>query len=292
MDTLTPKDAPTVGSPPDSAAGPAPEGGQTPNTLTHKQELYCVTVVETGNRAFSYRRAYDVGPHTKNNTVWVECNRLEQMPAIRRRIAELRDNAAAQATVSKQRLIQFLWDRIMADRRTVVNHVRRCCRHCHGTNHQYQWKDELEFAMELAKTMDHNSGLDESDPRRKELPTDEGGYGFDPHREPDPTCDSQQCMGDGFGKTVIADTTQLSGDAALIFEGVKETAQGIEVKLADRNADMAQLAKLLGWSIEKTESKVNASVNGGTALPADMYDIPSTVSPEEASKRYLALVVA
>lgn len=290
IDTTQTK-AGTVGDAPALPAAPVPDGGSSSNGLTHKQELYCVTVVETGNRPFSYRRAYNVGPHTKNTTVWRESIRLEENPLVRKRIAELRDNAAANATVSKQRLIQFLWDRIMADRRTVVNHVRRCCRHCHGVNHQYQWKDEMEFAMELAKVMDHNGALPSDDPRRKELPTDEGGVGFDPHRDPDPTCDSPQCMGDGFGKTVIADTTQLSGDAALIYEGVKETAQGIEVKLADRNADMAQLAKLLGWSIEKTESKVNASVNG-TQLPADLYDIPSTVSPEEASKRYLALVLA
>jgi phage terminase small subunit len=258
--------------------------------LTPQQELYCVTLVENGNRGFAYRRAYNVGVATKPGTIWTECKRLENNPAVVRRLNELRDAAAALSTVSKQRLIQFLWDRIMADRRDVVNHVRRCCRRCYGEGHQYQWKDEMEFALSLAAVIDFNGPLPGDSPLRKELPTDEGGYGFDPHREPEPTCDSPDCMGDGFGKTVISDTTQLSGSAALIYEGVKETAQGIEVKLADRNADMAQLAKLLGWSIEKVDQTVKTQ--GGRELPADMYDIPSTASPEEASKRYLALVQA
>lgn len=279
-------------------ASPAPVGSTQDNglddshlaQLTAKQELFCATVIETGNRGFAYRRAYNVGPRTKPQTVWRNATALAAMPHVAKRIRELLDNAAANATVSKQRLIQFLWDRIMADRRDVVNYVRRCCRRCYGTDHQYQWKDEMEFAMTLAQVMDYNGALPPDDPRRKELPTDEGGYGFDPHREPEPTCDSPDCMGDGFGKTVIADTTQLSGSAALIYEGVKETQNGIEVKLADRNADMAQLAKLLGWSIERVDQTVNTK--GGKELPADMYDIPSTASPDEASKRYLALVQA
>lgn len=265
---------------------------QSNSNLTPKQEAYCLALIELGNRGQAYRRAYDVGPTTKPATVWRECVRLEANPAIIKRLNELRDLAAANTTVSKQRLIQFLWDRIMADRRDVINHVRRCCRHCWGGDvHQFQWKDEMEYCNALAAAIDFNSPLPEDSPLRKPLPTDEGGYGFDPHREPNPTCDSDMCMGDGVGKTVVADTTQLVGAAALIYEGVKETTQGLEIKLADRNADMVMLSKLLGWSVEKVDSTVRNAM-GGKELPADMYDIPSTASPEEASKRYLTVVTA
>lgn len=283
----------TIGAVGDSSAAPASQNEDDPSSnLTSKQEVFCQAVVESGNQGFAYRRAYNVGPKTKSATVWREAHRLAQLPQVRRRIKELLDNAAANATVSKQRLIQFLWDRIMADRRSVINHVRRCCRFCHGINHQYQWKDELEHANALLVVVTHNSKFpDPEDERRRELPGDEGGFGFDPHAEPEPTCDSPQCMGDGLGKTVIVDTTTLTGDAALIYEGIKETAQGIEVKLADRNADMAQLSKLLGWSIEKVDASVNGALATGRGLPAEMYDIPSTCTPDEASKRYLALVM-
>lgn len=255
------------------------------NDLTPQQEMYCVALVENGSRPLAYRRAYNVGVSTKPGTIWTECKRLENNPKVIRRLNELRDLAAANATVSKTRLIQFLWDRIMADRRDLINHVRRCCRRCWGgERHLYQWKDEMEFILADGVWLSQ-----EGNPLRGEQPTDEGGYGFDPHREPNPTCDSDLCMGDGQGKTVIADTTQLSGAAALIYEGVKETNQGIEIKVADRNADMVMLSKLLGWSVEKVDSTVRNAM-GGKELPADMYDIPSTASPEEASRRYLSLV--
>lgn len=272
-------------SPPQTPVPVGTERVELSNDLTPQQEIYCISLVELGNRGQAYRRAYNVGVNTKPATVWVECQRLENNPKVIRRLNELRDLAAANATVSKTRLIQFLWDRIMADRRDLINHVRRCCRRCWGgERHLHQWKDELEFILADGEWLAQEGNL-----LRGPQPTDEGGYGFDPHREPNPTCDSDLCMGDGQGKTVIADTTQLSGAAALIYEGVKETAQGIEIKVADRNADMVMLSKLLGWSVEKVDSTVRNAM-GGKELPADMYDIPSTASPEEASRRYLSLV--
>jgi len=257
----------------------------TTQALTPKQEAYCQAVVETGNRSLAYRRAYDCPVNTKPAWIWAEASKVGALPHVRARIATLMEAAASKTVANKAQLIKFLWDRIHADRREVINHVRRCCRCCHGTNHQHQWADEMEYAEAVQKTLDENALLEEA--RRKPLPTDEGGYGFDPHREPDVTCTSPACMGDGHGKTIIADTTKLEGAAALIYEGVKETAQGIEIKLADRNADITQLAKLLGWSIDKVEGSLNSSPN---ALPPEAYNIPSTATPEEASRKYLALV--
>jgi phage terminase small subunit len=192
---------------------------------------------------------------------------------------------AAETVANKAQLIKFLWDRIMADRRELINHVRRCCRCCYGTNHQHQWVDEDEFTNALDAWTKNVDPVDGSS--KEPMPSAEGGYGFDPHKEPDVTCTSPDCMGDGHGKTVIADTTKLEGAAALIYEGVKETAQGIEIKLADRNADIQQLSKLLGWSVDKMEGAINT---GNGALPDEAYNIPSTSTPEEASRKYLALV--
>lgn len=266
--------------------GEASDSAQT-QPLTPKQEAYCQALVATGNRSLAYRRAYDCPVNTKPAWIWAEASKVGQLPHVRARVATLMEAAASKTVANKAQLIKFLWDRIHADRREVINHVRRCCRCCHGINHQHQWVDEMEYATELDAVMKHNAPLEQEDPRRKPVPHDEGGYGFDPHREPDVTCTSTDCMGDGHGKTVIADTTKLEGAAALIYEGVKETAQGIEIKLADRNADIAQLAKLLGWSIDKVEGSLN---NSPGSLPEEAYNIPSTSTPEEASRKYLALV--
>lgn len=271
-----PNESPPVGNADDSP---------TTRTLTPKQEAFCLALVETGNRALAYRRAYGIPVNTKPAWIWKAASELAALPHVRAQVAKLMEAAASATVANKAQLIKFLWDRIHADRREVINHVRRCCRCCHGINHQRQWVDEMEYAEAVQKVANENMMLEE--PKRKELPTDEGGYGFDPHREPDVTCTSADCMGDGHGKTIIADTTKLEGAAALIYEGVKETAQGIEIKLADRNADITQLAKLLGWSIDKVEGSLNTSPG---SLPAEAYNIPSTATPEEASRKYLALV--
>lgn len=274
----TPNAAPPVGNADDSA---------TTRTLTLKQEAFCLALVETGNRALAYRRAYGIPVNTKPAWIWKAASELAALPHVRAQVAKLMEAAASSTVANKAQLIKFLWDRIHADRREVINHVRRCCRCCHGINHQHQWVDEMEYATQLEVVMQHNAPLEQLDPRRKPVPHDEGGYGFDPHREPDVTCTSADCMGDGFGKTVISDTTKLEGAAALIYEGVKETAQGIEIKLADRNADIAQLAKLLGWSIDKVEGSLN---NSPGSLPDEAYNIPSTSTPEEATRKYLTLI--
>lgn len=263
--------APPVGEPDDSAQTRA---------LTDKEDIFAQAVVETGNRALAYRRAYKTPVNSKPAWIWVEASRVAARPHVRARVAKLMEAAAAETVANKAQLIKFLWDRIHADRREIINHVRRCCRCCYGINHQWQWTDENEFAMAVARAIDAGgAGV---------LPSHEGGFGFDPHREPEVTCTSEQCMGDGHGKTVIADTTKLEGAAALIYEGVKETAQGIEIKLADRSADIQQLSKLLGWSVDKVEGSLGAGPRG--ALPDDAYNIPSTSTPEEASRKYLALV--
>lgn len=271
----TPKTAP-VGN-----ADDAP----TLQSLTLKQEAFARALVETGNRALAYRRAYGIPVNTKPAWIWKAASELAAQPHVRAMVAKLMEAAASATVANKAQLIKFLWDRIHADRREVINYVRRCCRCCHGINHQHQWVDEDEFTVALdawTKNVDPVDGSSE-----EPMPSAEGGYGFDPHREPEVTCTSKDCMGDGHGKTVIADTTKLEGAAALIYEGVKETSQGIEIKLADRNTDIAQLAKLLGWSIDKVEGSLNT--NPGS-LPDEAYNIPSTATPEEASRKYLALV--
>jgi phage terminase small subunit len=265
----------------------APQDSALTNLLTDQQEAFARAFVETNNRSLAYRRAYKVGVNTKPGTIWSEASRVAALPHVQARIRVLLEAAAAETVANKAALIKLLWDRIMADRRDVINHVRRCCRHCYGgERHQYQWKDEMEYALALAKTCDENATLPPD--KQKPLPTDEGGYGFDPHREPNVTCDAEGCMGNGHGETVIADTTKLTGAAALIYEGVKETKDGFELKLADRNADIQQLSKLLGWSVDKVEGAIGAA--GAGKLPDSAYEIPATATPEEASRRYLALV--
>jgi len=278
----TVKDQPTVGDAPANPADCALAHGLTP-----KEEAYARALVETGNRSLAYRRAYKPAVTAKPGSIWAMASEIAQRPRVGAFIRQLQEAAAAKTTANKAQLIQFLWDRIMADRRELMQHHKYNCRYCHGQRGQWQWKDDMEYAMALAAAIDANSKLKPDE--QKALPTDEGGYGFNPHADPNPGCEHDRCMGHGIERTVFADTSSLTGAAALCYEGMKVTAQGIEMKIADRATDIAQLAKLLGWSVDKVKDAADAPGAIGGRNPED-YDIPSTATPEEAAKRYLALV--
>uniref|UniRef100_UPI003561EBE9 terminase small subunit n=1 Tax=Psychrobacter sp. TaxID=56811 RepID=UPI003561EBE9 len=62
---------------------------------------------------------------------------------------------------------------------------------------------------------------------------DEGGEPvIDPSKEPDIDC--QFCRGEGSPFVYIADTSKLSPEAKMLYQGAKETKFGIEVMTADR----------------------------------------------------------
>lgn len=271
----------SVGAAPEEpAAAPLSTG------CTVQEEDFARALVESGNRSLAYRRAYNVAVHTKPSSIWSAASQVAHRPHVQAYVRVLQEQIACASIANKQVLIKFLWDRILADRRELMNQHTYNCRHCYGERGLYMWKDEEEFALELCRVLDLNSKLEEV--ARKPLPTDDGGYGFDAHRAPNPACEHDKCMGHGFSRTVFADTTTLQGAAALCYEGMKVTAQGVEMKIADRATDITLLSKLLGWSVDKVESTVNNARSG--ALPPEAYDIPSTATPEEATRKYLAIV--
>ena len=264
---------------------PSPSVGQalsrSQEILTDKQEAFAVALVACGNMSVAYRNAYNVSPMAKRNTVWKNAQEVANLPHVASRVRELQEAAAANMVFSKQRLTDFLWRRILADRTALIRHRRTCCRYCWGEGNAFQWKDEMEYAQACA-----NALANESNP-----PDCDGGFGFDPHREPNGECSHGNFLGDGIGKTVIQDTTELSGDAALIYEGVKETAQGIEIKLADRNADIALIMRLTGWQTSDLEGALRGAAAGGAAgalAAAAVVDKVKTMDAEDTRRAYLS----
>jgi phage terminase small subunit len=248
--------------------------------LTDKEEAFAVALVESGNMSLAYRVAYRPSVMAKSNTIWKEACTVGNRPRVQARVRELQEAAATSMVFSKQRLAEFLWRRILADRGQLINHRRTCCRYCHGEANAYQWKDELEYANACVQAAN----------AAQAQPSCDGGFGYDPHREPNPDCAHTQCLGDGIGKTVIQDTRGLTGDAALIYEGVKETAQGIEIKMADRATDAALLMKLLGWSSSDLEGALRGAAAGGAAgalAAAAVVDKVKTMDAEETRRAYL-----
>lgn len=136
--------------------------------------------------------------------------------------------------ITQDLVLKRWWEIASADAAELTAVHYRCCRHCYGDGHAYQWIDENEFERAVVNA------------KREELtpPTDEGGYGFNPTLSPHAKC--PKCYGEGHVHVHLADTRKLSQAGRLLFDGVKETKFGIEIKVQDRAKALENIARHLG----------------------------------------------
>lgn len=257
--------------------------------LTPKQEAFAQAFVATRNKSMAYRQAYDVAT-TNRQTIYSNAADLCNLPQVAVRITELNNEAAGRCVLTKTAFIDMIAQRLLANRSDVMRTVRVCCRHCYGVGHKYQWVDELEYVTELAAVLDWNSAYPKA---RKPVPDDAGGYGFDPHAEPAATCTVRPCLGHGELRTIITDTDKLTGGAALIFEGVKETKDGIEVKMASWASDAALFMKATGLDSNDLEAMMRgaaAGAAGGAIAAQAVAEKVKDMTADDTRLAYLSLV--
>lgn len=177
--------------------------------------------------------------------------------------------AAGQATVARklgisaERVVDEAWQIVIADPRELVEHHIGSCRHCWGCGFKFQ---------RTAAEMERDRGAHDravakaaQDSRPEPAAFDEqGGMGFNAHREPNPEC--PECFGDGVGRTRINDTRRLSPSAAALYAGVKQTRDGFEVRMHDklgaaeklfRHLDLYDAVKAPAAAIEKLRAGVD-----------------------------------
>src|SRR5690606_29803595 len=94
-----------------------------------------------------------------------------------------------------------------ADPNEISRTFYTCCRCCHGAGNKFQWRDPEEYDAACTAAAE----------ARKPLPSCDGGFGFDAHAEPSPTC--TVCMGIGERHDWYCDPTKLTGKAAKLYAG-------------------------------------------------------------------------
>ena len=144
------------------------------------------------------------------------------------------------------RVIERVYGAALADPRELVEYVYKCCRRCHGKDFRYQMTPSQ---MEERKQR-HDQAVAEAKHARRKAPVfDElGGLGFDATRDPHPEC--PECNGRGEGQLVLKDTRYLSPGALALYGGVKETKDGLEVKIADQRPYLELLGRIFNMNIE------------------------------------------
>lgn len=160
-------------------------------------------------------------------------------PNIAHAIGVARNKLQERAEITQEMVLKRWWQIANANPNELISYRRVCCRRCFGKDHEYQWKDEDEFAQAVKLAL-----LTAEKDKPPVLPTDEGGYGFDGTLRPHPKC--PKCEGEGNGEVFANDTRHVSADAQALYAGVKITKDGLEIKMQDQGAALTNIARHLG----------------------------------------------
>lgn len=266
-----------------------PEDAAYGGTLTAKQERFALALAHLNNASAAYRVAYDVRPNTLPNTVNRCAYELAHMPKIQARVRAIKAEAAQGTVADLRELAQMYYDIATADTNEVIRWVHTCCRHCYGIGHAYQWKSDVEFTDVYMRVSDAIAAGSQGTPAERKaaaklvLPVFDGGAGYDKRLDPVLTC--PECCGKGEQTHEVADTTKLTGKAALLYEGLKVTQHGIEIKLADKAAAREALGRMMGAFKDPDPRRMN-----GEAIEGEAERLPDGISAEDAARAYLQVM--
>lgn len=217
----------------------SPSGSTTPHRpLTPKQARFVEEYLLDLNATQAATRA-GYSPRTANE----QGARLLAYASIRDAVSAAQATRAHRLQITADDLVRQWWTIATTDPNELIQYRRVCCRYCYGTAHEYQrTRAELQRdrrKWDAAQTKSSKDTFDE-----------QGGDGYNATKPPHPAC--PECFGEGLGDTHVLDTRALSPAARLLYAGVKQTKDGLEVKLHSQHDARVEVGKLLGYYAEKT----------------------------------------
>lgn len=155
-------------------------------------------------------------------------------PNVAQAIAQQQKASIVRTLGSADEVLEQMWKLATFDANQLSKYHRGSCRYCWGFGHQYQWRDAVEF----------DEAGEEAKAKKRAAPRDDGGYGYNHTRDPNPEC--PRCNGEGIGRVVMQSTDKLEGAAAMSYSGVKVGKAGIEITSISREWMFEAVAKRLG----------------------------------------------
>lgn len=219
--------------------------------LTAKQQRFVEEYLIDLNATRAYKAAgYSV---KSDNAAAVEGHKLLRNPKIASEVQKAMDERSERTEITADMVLRRWYDLAMADPNELIQLRRLNCRHCHGVDHEYQWKDEKEYeeAVEAAIASAQVLSKKKGEAVEPVIPSAAGGYGY--HRLADPDPDCPVCRGEGRLDLHMADTRKLGPRARLLYAGVKQTQAGIEIKMHDQAKALENVARHLGMFKDKME---------------------------------------
>lgn len=221
---------------------PKPEQ-QSGATLTPREERFVQEYLIDLNATQAYMRS---SPHVKESTANTEGPRTLGIPRVSAAVEKAKAERAKRTEISADQALLDVWNITRADARELVQVKVGCCRHCYGEGHQRQ---RTVGEMNRAREKHVAKGKDVADF------DEEGGIGFNPHLPPNPEC--PECCGDGHARVVLADTRNLSPQAAALYAGAKHGKNGIEVMSHSKAEAQRKVFEHLGLNKQVIEVNLN-----------------------------------
>lgn len=200
--------------------------------LNHEQQAFVdeMLTMDRMNATQAYMRVYKI---RDANVAAAAASRLLRLVKVQKALEAGMEARIKRTEFTQDKMFNRLLAMMTADVNDIVEWRRENCRHCHGIDHKFQWVDEDEYERACA-AIDR-----ELEPGQiANYPDNAGGFGFDDHALPHPSC--PKCGGEGHGRQFIHDTRFLTGGARMLYAGIKQTKEGIEAKIHDQK-DVARL---------------------------------------------------
>jgi hypothetical protein len=233
------------------------KGAPKKNDLTPKQRLFVLEYMKDGNGTQAAIRA-----GYNKNTAREQASRLLAKSNIQAFFQQQRAKVDQKLEMTRDEYIARMAKLFTADPRGLVEYRRGCCRYCWGFGHAYQWTEaELQEARDKAI----NDG--------KPAPDESGGTGYNRHRKPNPEC--PECGGDGYGRVIIRDSSEIDADARVLLAGYKRTKDGEEVLMHSQQKAGETLGKIMGWLDERPTVQVDVAVSSREKLASAIARIES-----------------
>ena len=158
-------------------------------------------------------------------------SRMRETPRIQAAISEYMHRLMTDRRIESQEILGMWSAMIQADPGEILQHRRDACRHCWGIEHAYQYTP-AEFRDAMIKHEQQRADImSKGGADIGEFPSKDGDW-YDRETEPNPDC--PECFGNGTPRVHVADTRRLSPGGRALLAGVRETRDGIEVKLHDK----------------------------------------------------------
>lgn len=267
------------------------DGTATAETLcTANESIFAQHYAESRNHYAAFRVAYpDACDGRTNPAIYRQACDVLRRPHVIAAIEDIRAQINAQTIVRATDILRDLTDIADANPNELIKLEKLNCRHCHGVDHGYQWRDAAELAKALDVHMRVSAAYQAATTKERKklqkpgpMPQASGGFGFDMRGDPAPEC--PHCLGDGFTRVTPMDTTKLSPQARKLYKGVKQKADGsIEILMHDQMAARDMIIKMLG-AYKDPKQAAPQQPNDDARL------VPEGATIEQAQQTYLALV--